>query len=150
MSIEVSCKSCQWKGTVDDSLAGEVMACRSCAEPIPVPKHKSDSSAGFEVVDGTPPKIEIPQEVKEEDPVRAAKARRKEAILRQFAPRPDERKWWIPPKVTRIVGLLTAFAGLVTLIVDTILTHWSAYPFVLLIVGGLIALIGHMMLATAT
>ena len=149
MSIEVSCKSCHWAGTVDDSLAGETIACRTCAEPITIPKQKADFGTDYEMVDGKPPRIAVPEEPPR-DPTRVAKAKRKSDNLKQYAVRPEERKWWIPPKVARAVGLLTAFAGLVAFVVDTILTQWSTYPFVLFGIGLVIAIVGHVLVSTTT
>ena len=45
MSIEVACHMCGWKGTVDDSVAGERIACRVCGVSLAVPKAKKDEKA---------------------------------------------------------------------------------------------------------
>ncbi len=135
MSIKVACKSCGWKGSVDDSIAGEVIACRACAEPLFVRMETADEARDFELIDGSGSKPALPVE-----PARKrVREKRKPTVL------PPERQRQLSLRHVTILGGVVFFAGCASLIVDTILAQYHIYPFILLGVGSMAACTGYML-----
>ena len=148
MSIKVSCDSCGWEGTAFDSLAGETIACRACAAPVPVPAEITDDGMDFEVVDGG----EVLPKATDADtrPLvtdeRAAAAMRALKLIAEKKRRSPfwDRPWLIPPKVITIVGVLIFVAGVLAVALDAAFNQSHVYSFVLLGVGSFVALSGYM------
>lgn len=150
MSIKVSCDSCGWEGTAFDSLAGETIACRACAAPVPVPAEIPDDGMDFEVVEGeggeAPPKApgaDTQPLVTDERAAAAMRALKLIADKKKRSPFWD-RPWLIPPKVITIVGALIFVAGVLAVALDAAFNQSHVYSFVLLGIGSFVALSGYM------
>jgi hypothetical protein len=148
MSIKVSCTVCPWTGTVADELAGETIACRACAAPVPVPAEVSDDGMDFEVVDGDEARPKAPDGdaiplVTDERAAAAMRALKLIAEKKKRSPFWD-RPWLIPPKVITIVGVLILVAGVLFVALDAAFNQSHVYSFVLLGVGSFVALSGYM------
>jgi hypothetical protein len=141
MSIEVGCRLCAWKGTVDDSIAGEQIACRACGASLVVPKlKKSKHASEYEVIEEPPPPkpAEKPPPTPEEEARRRKKAKAKERAKLL----PAERSWFLSGRTLMYVGLAFLAAGVVTVIVDVVTSTSRLYPFILLGLGALVAISG--------
>ena len=144
MSITLSCAACGWTGTVVDSLAGETIACRNCADPLPVPSAKTDDGTDYEVIDTDGPKPKLPDESAKETSQAAIERAKKAAARKKKAILPEERPWRLSPKLIIIIGVIAFAAGATSFIVDTILIQFNIYPFILLGLGSVIAVTGYM------
>jgi hypothetical protein len=140
MSIAVKCGICGWNGTVVDSLAGERIACRACAESLFVPAENEDPT-DFEVVeDARKAKIaEPPPETEAEIAARKAKEEKKkrDALL------PKKRNWLFTGKNLMILGIVAVISSFASIVVNAFVNEWKSFPLIAFIIGCVITFSGY-------
>jgi hypothetical protein len=144
MAIPVLCRACGWKGTVADVIAGERIACRTCGESLPVPKHGDDQD--YEILDEEgkpvkpePPKSDVPPPI---DPELAEHYRRLQ-IARQRKKPPKKQSHLINARNLMYLGGAVLLAGIASLAVNAAVNATLVYPAILLGAGCLVMMTGY-------
>ena len=129
----------RWPGK--QSLAG------IAPDPIPVSASKSDNDAGFEIVDGNPPKIKLPEDFAKAPThnKQTTSKKKKDDLVHKYEARLPDRPWKIPPRFVAVAGAILFVGGFVSLMVDLFLSESHIHPYLLLVLGGIAAVIGYIL-----